>query len=70
MPLFITMNAPSLTEESEDGGNNETQIKMTLKGKTYEMFAFLKEHYNLGYNAEVIRLLIKQGYDLLNGDGK
>ena len=57
------MNAPSLTEESEDGDDTETQIKMTLKGKTYEMFAAIKEYYNLGYNAEVVRLLIKREYD-------
>jgi len=43
---------------------DELQIKMVVKGRTKEMFEALKEFYNLGYNAEVIRLLIKRDYDL------
>ena len=39
------------------------QIKMVLKDVSVEMFVWLKEFYNLGYNAEVIRLLIKRDYD-------
>lgn len=42
----------------------EIQIKMIIKGKTKEMFQKLKEFYNLGYNSEVIRLIIKKIYDL------
>ena len=43
--------------------NDELQIKMVVKGKTKEMFDSLKEYYNLGYNAELVRLLIKRDYD-------
>lgn len=43
--------------------NGELQIKMVVKGKTKEMFDSLKEFYNLGYNAELVRLLIKRDYD-------
>ena len=39
------------------------QIKMVIKGKTKEMFEELKKFYNLGYNAEVMRVLIKRDYD-------
>ena len=39
------------------------QIKMVLKGKTKEMFEALKDYYNLGYNAELMRVLIKKDYD-------
>ena len=39
------------------------QIKMVVKGKTKDMFDALKEFYNLGYNAELVRLLIKRDYD-------
>ncbi|MFW9874484.1 MAG: hypothetical protein ACFFG0_15365 [Candidatus Thorarchaeota archaeon] len=52
------MNAKQYEEGSE-----ETQIKMTLKGKTKKMFDRLKEYYNLGYNAELVRLLIKRDFD-------
>ena len=45
-------------QETED-----LQIKMVIKGKTKEMFEALKAFYNLGYNAEVMRLLIKRDYD-------
>lgn len=43
--------------------NDELQIKMVVKGKTKDMFDALKEFYNLGYNAELVRLLIKRDYD-------
>ena len=46
-----------------DIDNVEIQIKMVVKGKTKEMFEALKEYYNLGYNAELVRLLIKRDYD-------
>ena len=39
------------------------QIKMVIKGKTKQMFEALKEFYNLGYNAEVMRVLIKKDFD-------
>ena len=42
---------------------DEVQINMVLKDSSKDMFLFLKQHYNLGYNAEVIRLLIKREYD-------
>lgn len=54
------MNAQDSIEDTE-----ETQIKMVLKGKTKMMFDRLKEYYNLGYNAELVRLLIKRAYDTL-----
>jgi len=47
---------------------NESQLKMTLKGKTKKMFDWLKEYYNLGYNAELVRLLIKRDYDRQFGE--
>ena len=50
-----------MNEQSTD----DLQIKMVIKGKTKEMFEALKEFYNLGYNAEVMRLLIKRDYDRL-----
>ena len=51
-------------ENIQNGHNNDhLQIKMTIKGKTKKMFEHLKEYYNLGYNAELIRLLIKRDYD-------
>ena len=46
-----------------DQNNTDLQIKMVLKGKTKEMFEALKEFYNLGYNAELMRVLIKREYD-------
>lgn len=46
-----------------DQSNDDLQIKMVLKGKTKEMFEALKEFYNLGYNAELMRVLIKREYD-------
>lgn len=48
-----------MNEQSTD----DLQIKMVIKGKTKEMFEALKEFYNLGYNAEVMRVLIKRDYD-------
>ena len=43
----------------------DLQIKIVIKGKTKEMFEALKEFYNLGFNAEVMRVLIKRDYDRL-----
>ena len=48
-----------MNEES----NNGLQLKMVIKGKTMEMFEALKEFYNVGYNAELIRILIKKDHD-------
>ena len=54
MIFLLMMNE----EETED-----LQIKIVDKGKTKEMFEALKEFYNLGYNAELVRVLIKKDYD-------
>jgi len=54
MIFLLMMNE----EETED-----LQIKIVVKGKTKEMFEALKEFYNLGYNAELVRVLIKKDYD-------
>jgi hypothetical protein len=48
--------------ESKESIDGEIQINMVLKGKSKEMFEELKEYFNLGYNAELIRLLIKEVY--------
>ncbi|GAH36273.1 unnamed protein product [marine sediment metagenome] len=37
--------------------------KLINEWKSEEMFEALKEFYNLGYNAEVMRVLIKRDYD-------
>jgi len=58
------MNGEDSGQKSKD---NSLQLKMVIKGKTMEMFEFLKEFYNLGYNAEVIRLLIKRDFDRQQG---
>ena len=50
-------------KNDEQENSVDIQIKMVLKGVSNEMFVWLKEFYNLGYNAEVIRLLIKRDYD-------
>ena len=41
----------------------ELQVKFVMKGKTMNMFTELKDFYNLGYNVEVIRFVIKKVYD-------
>ena len=48
-----------MNEQSTD----DLQIKMVIKGKTKKMFDALKEFYNVGYNAELMRVLIKRDYD-------
>ena len=58
--------------DSQNGhdSQSEIQVKMTLKGKAMERFLYLKEFYGLGYNAELIRFLIKQDYDRHNSHGR
>lgn len=41
----------------------ELQVKFVMRGKTMVMFTELKDFYNLGYNVEVIRFVIKKVYD-------
>ena len=43
--------------------SEELQVKFVMKGKTMNMFTELKDFYNLGYNVEVIRFVIKKVYD-------
>ena len=58
--IFIKNEREKDKEEKE---HEEIQIKMTIKGNTKEMFEKLKEFYNLGYNSEVIRFIIKKVHD-------
>ena len=54
------MNDAENGHNSKDSNNGEIQINMSLKGRSKEMFEALKEYFNLGYNAELIRVLIKE----------
>ena len=48
---------------AENKNPEELQVKFVMKGKTMNMFTELKDFYNLGYNVEVIRFVIKKVYD-------
>ena len=48
---------------AENKNLEELQVKFVMKGKTMNMFIELKDFYNLGYNVEVIRFVIKKVYD-------
>ncbi|BDI54925.1 MAG: hypothetical protein [Thorarchaeia virus VerdaV2] len=43
--------------------SEELQVKFVMRGKTMSMFTELKDFYNLGYNVELIRFVIKKVYD-------
>lgn len=47
----------------EDELTEELQVRLDLKGDSKEMFVYLKKHYNLAFNAELVRFLIKREYD-------
>ena len=48
---------------ADDKNLEELQVKFVMKGKTMNMFTELKDFYNLGYNVELIRFVIKKVYD-------
>ncbi|BDI54958.1 MAG: hypothetical protein [Asgard archaea virus VerdaV3] len=49
--------------DADNKNLEELQVKFVMKGKTMNMFTELKDFYNLGYNVEVIRFVIKKVYD-------
>ena len=49
--------------DDDNKSSEELQVKFVMKGKTMNMFIELKDFYNLGYNVEVIRFVIKKVYD-------
>ena len=49
--------------DADNKNLEELQVKFVMRGKTKNMFTELKDFYNLGYNVEVIRFVIKKVYD-------
>lgn len=49
--------------DADNKNLEELQVKFVMRGKTMNMFTELKDFYNLGYNVEVIRFVIKKVYD-------
>ena len=49
--------------DADNKSSEELQVKFVMRGKTKNMFTELKDFYNLGYNVEVIRFVIKKVYD-------
>ena len=50
--------------ESKQDSTEQLTIKMTLTGDNKEMFEDIKKRYNLKYNIEVFRLILKRVHDL------
>jgi len=49
------------TEESPNG--KDIYINFHLKGKTKKMFIDIRDYFNLRYNMETFRVIVKKTYD-------